>query len=109
MMMLDRDYEERVDDLFYTIEDQVDELNADIDVDSSAGMLTIGFPNGSSVVLSRQVANHEVWVAAKSGGYHLAFCTDHWFCRNTDEDLSSLLNRVFAEQLGSAVSGFNGL
>ncbi len=105
--MQDREYEERVDDLFNAIEDAIDELEADIDVDSSAGMLTIEFPNGSSIILSRQIANHEVWVAAKSGGFHLAFNDDRWFCRTSDENLSALLDRVFTEQLGKLVSGFN--
>ena len=106
-MMQDREYEERVDDLFNAIEDEIDAFEADIDVDSSAGMLTIEFPNGSSVILSRQIANHEVWVAAKSGGYHLAFDNDQWLCSTSDEDLTRLLDRIFAEQLGKAVSGFD--
>ncbi len=105
--MQDREYEERVDDLFNAIEDGIDEIEANIDVDSSVGMLTVEFPNGSSVILSRQIANHEVWVAAKSGGYHLAFNDEKWFCRTSDENLSTLLDRVFAEQLGKAVSSFN--
>ena len=105
--MQDREYEERVDDLFNAIEDAIDELEADIDVDSSAGMLTIEFPNGSSVILSRQIANHEVWVAAKSGGYHFALNDGRWFCRTSDENLSALLDRVFTEQLGKVVSCFN--
>ena len=105
--MQDREYEERVDDLFNAIEDEIDEFEADIDVDSSAGMLTIEFPNGSSVILSRQIANHEVWIAAKSGGYHLAFDDDQWFCRTSEENLPKLLDRVFTEQLGKTVSGFN--
>ena len=105
--MQDREYEERVDDLFNAIEDGIDEIEANIDVDSSVGMLTVEFPNGSSVILSRQIANHEVWVAAKSGGYHLAFNDDQWFCRTSNENLSTLLDRVFAEQLGKAVSSFN--
>lgn len=106
-MMQDREYEERVDDLFNAIEDEIDELEADIDVDSSAGMLTIEFPDGSSVILSRQIANHEVWVAAKSGGYHLAFNDGQWFCGTSEENLPKMLNRLFTEQLGQTVSGFD--
>ena len=105
--MQDREYEERVDDLFNAIEDEIDELEADIDVDSSAGMLTIQFPDGSSVILSRQIANHEVWVAAKSGGYHLAFNDGQWFCGISEENLPKMLNRLFTEQLGQTVSGFD--
>ena len=104
--MQDREYEERVDELFASIEDEIDEFDADIDVDSSGNMLMIEFPQGGSVVLSRQVANHEVWVAAKSGGFHLAFREGQWFCATTAENLTVLLNRVFTEQLGTPVKGF---
>ena len=105
--MQDREYEEQVDELFNDIEDKIDEIEADLDVDSTAGMLTIEFPNGSSAILSRQIANHEVWVAAKSGGYHLAFIDGQWFCRTSDENLSMLLDRVFTEQLGEQTPAFN--
>jgi len=104
--MPDPEYEDRVDDLFNAIEDEIDELEADIDVDSSAGMLTIDFQDASNDILSRQIVNHEVWVAARSGGYHLLFDDNDWYCRTTDENLSALLCRVFSEQLGREVSGF---
>ena len=105
--MQDREYEECVDDLFNDIEDKIDEIEGDIDVDSSAGMLTIEFPNGSNVILSRQIANHEVWVAAKSGGYHLSLVDGRWFCRTSSENLWALLDRVFAEQLGERAQWFS--
>ncbi|MBQ74252.1 MAG: iron donor protein CyaY [Gammaproteobacteria bacterium] len=105
--MQDAEYEERVDQLFNAIEDEIDEVEADIDVDASAGILTIEFPDSSHVILSRQIANREVWIAARSGGYHLALDDDEWYCRTSSESLSVLLNRVFTEQLGKVVSGFD--
>ena len=105
--MQDAEYEECVDQLFNAIEDEIDELDADIDVDASAGILTIEFPDTSRVILSRQIVNHEVWVAARSGGYHLALDDDDWYCSTSSESLSLLLNRVFTEQLGVVVSVFN--
>ena len=107
--MQDREYDEIVENLFISIEDVVDELDSDVDVDSTAGMLTLEFPDGSSIVLSRQVANHEVWVAAKSGGFHLAYENSSWVCGTTDEMLGDLLNRVFTEQLGLSVTNFGFL
>ena len=105
--MQDAEYEERVDQLFNAIEDEIDEVEADIDVDASAGILTIEFPDSGHVILSRQIANREVWIAARSGGYQLALDDDEWYCRTSSESLSVLLNRVFTEQLGVVVSVFN--
>ena len=105
--MDDREFQDQVDGLFNDIEDQIDELEKDIDVDSTAGMLAIEMPDGSNVVLSRQIANHEIWVAARSGGFHLSHTDGFWVCGTSNEKLGALLDRVFAEQLGEPFDGFN--
>ena len=98
--MNDREFSELVDAEFMRIEDQLDELTLDIDIDSSGGVLTLTMEDGSQVILSRQPASHEIWVAARAGGFHLSRRDDRWYCGTTDEDLDSLLNRVFLDQAG---------
>jgi len=83
MTLLESEYNDLIDDIYNRIEDQVDELTQDLDVDSSGSVLTITFPNSSQVILSRQVATHEIWVAAKSGGFHLHLTEGQWVCRTT--------------------------
>jgi CyaY protein len=99
----DAEFHALVDELFNRLEDELDAQELDLDIDSASGILTIEFPNGSSVIVSRQIAAHEVWVAARSGGFHLSN-EDSWFCRVTGEDLASLLSRVLTEQLGETVT-----
>ena len=101
--MDDSQFQEIVDDEFVRIEDRVDDLELDIDVNASGGVLTFTLDSGSSVILSRQIASHEIWVAAKSGGFHLKRAGDGWRCDNTDESLEQLLNRVFMEQAGASL------
>ena len=101
--MDDSQFQEIVDDEFVRIEDRVDELELDIDVNASGGVLTFTLDSGSSVILSRQIASHEIWVAAKSGGFHLKRAGDGWRCDNTNESLEQLLNRVFMEQVGASL------
>lgn len=103
--MDDREFQDTVDEMFVEIEDLVDELDEDIDIDSSGGVLTFLMPDGSSVILSRQVAAHEIWVAARSGGFHLALKEGQWRCGTTGENLQGLLDRVFVEQGGAAIYG----
>ncbi len=102
--MNDREFEDAVDAVFDRISDDIDALDYDLDVDSSGNILSVTFPNASVVVVSRQVANHEIWVAAKSGGFHLAFSGGDWSCGTTGESLSELLGRIFTEQLGAPVA-----
>ena len=99
--MDDSKFQEIVDEEFVRIEDRVDELELDLDIDASGGVLEFTLDSGSSVILSRQIANHEIWVAAKSGGFHLKRAGDGWHCDNTGESLEQLLNRVFVEQAGA--------
>lgn len=99
----DSEFQEIVDEEFVRIEDRVDELELDVDIDASGGVLTFTLDSGSSVILSRQIANHEIWVAAKSGGFHLKRADGGWHCANTDESLDQLLNRVFTEQAGASL------
>ena len=101
--MDDSQFQEIVDDEFVRIEDRVDELELDVDIDASGGVLAFTLDSGSSVILSRQSANQEIWVAAKSGGFHLKRAGDGWRCKNTDESLEQLLNRVFMDQAGTAL------
>lgn len=34
------------------------------------GVLEIGFENGTKIIVNRQSAARQIWVAARSGGFH---------------------------------------
>jgi len=96
-------FNDEVDDVFALVEDRIDELELDIDPDASGGLLTLSFENGTSIIFSRQPAAREIWIAAKSGGFHLAKSGDQWLCASTGEPLAVLVNRVMSEQFGEKV------
>jgi CyaY protein len=100
----EREFDDAVEEIFGQVEAAVDELEGDFDIDSGGGVLTVTFPNGSSAIFSRQRANGEIWIAARSGGYHLHNEDGQWFCAVSKETLADLVDRVFTEQLGSPVS-----
>ena len=102
--MNDREFEDAVDEILLALEDELDEIDADLDIDSSGGILTITCPDASQIIFSRQVANHEIWVAARSGGFHLALAQDTWTCGTTGETLAVLASRVLTEQLAMGVT-----
>tara|TARA_R110002072_G_scaffold1369_6_gene11296 strand:- start:51979 stop:52404 length:426 start_codon:yes stop_codon:yes gene_type:complete len=104
LLLQDSEFHSLVDELVMALEDELEEYPEDLDLENSAGLLTIGFPNGSTVVVSRQIANHEIWVAAKSGGFHLAHKDGEWVCGTTKENIADLVSRVVTEQLGRGVT-----
>jgi CyaY protein len=95
-------FNQLADATLQAIEEAVEALQDehDIDFETSGGILTLTFENGSKVIINRQVATHEIWVAARSGGFHLGRQADHWFCNTTRETLTQLLSRVCSEQTG---------
>lgn len=103
--MNETEFNLQADKLMLAIEDAIDESGADIDCESSAGVLTLTCENdGSKIIISRQPALQEIWVAARSGGYHCGRDGDLWRCNVTGEDLQALLERMCAEQTGETVS-----
>ena len=108
--MQDSEFNDWVDSIFEQLEDELTALSEsecdDMDIDASAGLLSVSFGKGSVIILSRQIANHEIWVAAKSGGFHLALGADRkqWYCNATGESLATLIGRVFSEQIGQPVT-----
>ena len=93
----------RVEAVFAAIESALDADGSDIDSEISAGILTLTFENGSKVIVNRQMFNREIWVAAKSGGFHFRF-DGAWRDTRSDERLESLLARVIFEQSGIVTS-----
>ena len=103
--MSQAEYDKAVERTLIGIEDALDECDWDIDYERSDAVLTLTLEeNGSQVILARQAAHRELWVAARSGGYHLKFENPGWKCTITEEDLPTLLDRVLTEQQGEPVS-----
>lgn len=80
--MTDLEYLDRAEAVLKAIELTCDRLNdetdADIDNQRVGGMITITFANRSQIVINLQKPLHEIWLAARSGGYHYRFDGTHW-------------------------------
>ena len=97
-------FHQRVDAVFADIEEALDDAGLDIDSDISGGILTLEFENRSKVIVNRQTFNREIWVAAKSGGFHFRFDGAAWRDTRSEEKLDSLLSRIISEQSGNVMS-----
>ncbi len=97
--MNDALFDELAESLFAAIEDAVDAHDWPLDYENSGSVLTIDCEDSNTqVIVSRQVAKHQIWVAAKSGGFHLDRQGDDWVCSTTGETFVELLSRVCSEQ-----------
>jgi CyaY protein len=96
-------FNQYIDETLLAIEEAIDETSLDIDYDTIAGILTLEFPNQTKIIINRQAAISQLWVAARSGGFHLDFIDEQWFCKKDDCNLQELLDRLFSDQAQSEV------
>lgn len=83
--MNESEFNELVDEVFQRIETALDAT--DIDYDSNGSVLEMEFEDGSKLIVNRHVPNREIWLAAKSGGFHYAFMEGRWFSQRDGSEL----------------------
>ncbi len=95
--MTESEFNDRVDATFEALEEALDEIDGDLDYETSGGVLTVQFENGSTMVFSRQPPTRELWLAARSGGYHFTWDDAEGDWRDTRSD--ALLRPFVVEQM----------
>ena len=85
-----------------------DELDLDLDVERQGGnVINIRFRDKSVIVVNTQPPLHEIWVAAKSGGYHYRWAGTMnqplWLDTKTGREILNYLNEFASAQAGQAV------
>jgi CyaY protein len=80
--MTDSEYLDRADALLKAVESNCDRINdesdADVDNQRVGGMVTLTFANRSQVVINQQKPLHEIWLAARAGGFHYRWIDGQW-------------------------------
>ncbi len=78
---------------------------ADFDFETGpGGVIEIEFGNGSKIIVNRHGAAREIWVAAKSGGYHFRPEGGRWLGTRDGEELLAALSRTVSEQAGVLIA-----
>lgn len=72
----------------------------DIDTQRSGGLLELTLPQGSKIVVNTQPPLHEVWLAARSGGYHFRHVDGQWRDTRDGAEFHAVLSRCASEQGG---------
>ena len=97
--MNESEFNQLIDDIIMQIEDALDELDNDIDYETSAGILNITLENNSQIIINRQISAMQLWMAAKSGGYHYNYSeAQGWQDERSGEAFKTALDRCLSEQ-----------
>ena len=72
----------------------------DIDTQRTGGLLELSFPNGSKIVINTQPPLHELWLAARAGGFHFRHAAGRWVDTRDGSDFFVVLSREASAQGG---------
>ncbi|MFA7281304.1 MAG: iron donor protein CyaY [Sterolibacterium sp.] len=107
--MDEREFNLQADAMLARIEQALEKCGDEVDFEiGPGGVIELEFEHGggSKIIINRHSAAREIWVAAKSGGYHFKMDeTDpqHWVGTRDGIPLLEILSRCISEQAGSAV------
>ena len=104
--MTEQQFLDECDRVLAAIEDAIVTCDADVDIDTqrSGSVLEVEFENGSKIIVNGNAPVREIWVAARSGGYHFRHGAGGWVDTRSGEPLAACLTRVFREQCGVPVA-----
>jgi len=102
--MTDLDYLNHAEKALAAIELACDHINdasdADIDNQRSGGMITLTFANRSQIIINLQKPLQEIWLAARSGGFHYKFIGGLWLDTKSGDEFFAALTKYASEQSG---------
>ena len=97
--MTESEFHSAVDSVLGRIESAL-EAHDELDFSLEGGVLTIECPDGSRIIVNRQTPNREIWIAARSGGFHFAHRDAAWRDTRGGDELFASLARLIEAQSG---------
>ena len=101
--MSDSEYLTRAEAVLAAIERSLDDTDADIEFERSGNVLTLEFENGTKIIVNLQPPMQEIWIAAKSGGYHFRFVDGKWRDTRNGTEFFAALSDYATQQAGEPV------
>lgn len=92
--MTENEFNELADAIFERIEQAIDAGGTDIECNLNGPVLELEFEDGSKVIINRHGPNQEIWLAAKSGGFHYALQDGQWLSRRDGSELFGRLKEL---------------
>jgi CyaY protein len=102
--MTPSEFDSLADAMLERIARAVEESGSDCDCEpKGSGVLELEFADGTRIVVNRHSAARQIWVAARSGGYHFRWNGSDWVDTREGGELLAALSKLVSEQSGRAV------
>jgi CyaY protein len=102
-MSAESDFSALTDAVLAAIGAALDKDDADVDWTINDGVLTIDCADAGRLIVNRHAPSREIWVAARSGGFHFRARDGEWRDTRDASELGEALARLLREQAGIAV------
>ena len=102
-MMTESEFNKLAGATFARIEHAIDASGADIECNLSGPVLELEFANGSKAIINRHALNQEIWLAAKTGGFHYGYQEGNWISHRDDSELFSTLSELIKNEAGETL------
>ncbi len=103
--MNEADFNALADAELARLEGLLDGCDLDFDYElKPGGIVELEFENGTKIIVNRHTAAREIWLAAKSGGFHFRPVDGRWLGTRDGADFYVVLSRCMSEQSGESVS-----
>ena len=87
-----------------TVDRWLEEDVVDIDTHRTGGLLELIFPDDSRIVINTQPPLHELWLAARSGGFHYKYVQGRWLDTRDGGEFFAALSACASQQSGRALT-----
>lgn len=102
--MDDKEFNTLAEATLARIDAALEASGADIDCQLAAGgVLEIEFDDGSKIIINRHGVAREIWVAARSGGFHFRWDGTAWRDTRDAVELMEKLSTVASQQAGETI------
>ena len=92
------------DAAFERIESSMETCGVDVDFfQVGTGIFEIEFDDGSQIIVNRHEITQEIWVAARSGGFHFYWDGKAWCDTKNGRELMVVLSDLISAQTGESV------
>ncbi len=102
--MNDTEFHNQIDLILRRVEHYIEALTDEFDLDSdfnrSGNVLTLDFGQAGKLILNSQPAAHELWLAAKLGGFHYSFKNGQWFNQRDNISFNEHFVQILSAQIG---------
>jgi CyaY protein len=101
--MTESEFTQLTDAIFTRIGKTLDQSDSDIDYGFNGSVMEIEFEDGSQIIVNRHAPNQEIWLAAKSGGFHYGFANGKWISKRDGSELFGKLSELVQLSNGESI------